>query len=143
MRPTLPHLVASAVVVDPEGRHVLLVRDPARARWQLVSGHLEGGEPLSEAARREVREQTGLTRFRVVEPHVAVQQDLLRCGDVEALHVDHVFAIVLDPAERVAEGPLDPGGQAAWFRVRHLPDALAPGVRLLVTAALRPASSPA
>lgn len=39
--------------------HVLLIRDPYR-NWGLPKGHLEDGEALSEAALREVREETGL-----------------------------------------------------------------------------------
>jgi len=143
VRATLPHLVVSAVVLDPDARHVLLVRDGRHARWRLVGGHVDGGEPLSEAVRREVRDQTGLSRFRVIEPHLAVQQDLLPCGEVEALHVDHVFTVVTDPAEAVVEGPLDDSGQAAWHHVRALPDAVSPGVRLHLGSALRAVDSPA
>ena len=129
--------MASAVVLDATGRHVLLVRQPTQPRWGLVSGHVEGGEPAGESARRHVREQTGLSRFQVVHPHLAVQQDLLDCGDVQALHVDHIFAVRVDPSEVVVEGPLDPSGEAVWFPVRQLPEPLAPGVRGHVLAALR------
>jgi ADP-ribose pyrophosphatase YjhB (NUDIX family) len=38
---------------------ILLIRDPYR-RWGLPKGHLENGERASEAALREVREETGL-----------------------------------------------------------------------------------
>jgi ADP-ribose pyrophosphatase YjhB (NUDIX family) len=124
-------------VVDTPGRHVLLVRDRHRPRWVLVSGHVEGGEQLAEAARRQVREQTGLTRFRVTEPHLALQQDLVECGDAQVRHVEHVFAVVSDPSEPVQLGPLDRDGGAAWFGVRNLPADLAPGVALHLGAALR------
>jgi ADP-ribose pyrophosphatase YjhB (NUDIX family) len=130
VHPSLPHLVVSAVVVDGEARHLLLVRDAPAARWHLVTGHVVGGESLAEAARREVRERTGLTRFSVVEPHLAVQQDLLECHGVEARHIDHVFAAVVSAAEPVVEGLLDEAGLVGWFHAHHLPDPLAPGVRL-------------
>jgi ADP-ribose pyrophosphatase YjhB (NUDIX family) len=109
---------------------VLLRRLAPRGRWQLVGGHVEGGETLSEAARREVREQTGLTRFRVIEPHVALQQDLLECRGVQARHIDHVFAVVVDPVDPVVEGFLDDDQHLGWFAVSELPEPLAPGVRL-------------
>jgi ADP-ribose pyrophosphatase YjhB (NUDIX family) len=52
---------AGGVVVRPiDGTtHVLLIRDPYR-NWGLPKGHLEDGEMSSEAALREVREETGL-----------------------------------------------------------------------------------
>ncbi len=137
MRPRLPHLLAAAVVVDAPGRRVLLVRDPDRPRWTLPSGHVEGGEQLAEAARRQVREQTGLTRFRVCEPHLALQQDLVDCDGAQVRHVEHVFAVLCDPAEPVHDGPLDRDGRAAWFGIRELPADLAPGVPLHVGSALR------
>lgn len=46
---------------DSEGRvHYLLIRDSYR-NWGFPKGHLEGGEPPADAARREVTEETGLT----------------------------------------------------------------------------------
>lgn len=51
---------AGAWTVDAEGR-VLLVRDVDREGWHEPSGHHEPGETLAETARREVREETGLT----------------------------------------------------------------------------------
>lgn len=46
---------------DSEGRvRYLLIRDSYR-NWGFPKGHLEGGEPPADAARREVTEETGLT----------------------------------------------------------------------------------
>jgi ADP-ribose pyrophosphatase YjhB (NUDIX family) len=137
VRPRLPHLLAAAVVVDATGRHVLLMRDPARPRWTLVSGHVEGGEQLAEAARRQVVEQTGISRFRVAEPHLALQQDLVECGEGQVRHVEHVFLVVVDHSEPVHDGPNDRDGGTAWFGVRELPADVAPGVALHLSAGVR------
>ena len=61
-----------------------------------MSGHVEGGEQLAESARRQVHEQTSLRRFRVLEPHLSLQQDLVDCQDAQVRHVEHVF-VVPDP----------------------------------------------
>jgi ADP-ribose pyrophosphatase YjhB (NUDIX family) len=102
-----------------------------------VTGHVEGGEQLAEAARRQVVEQAGMSRFRVHEPHLALQQDLVECGEGQVRHVDHVFLVVLDPVEPVHDGPQDREGATGWFGVRDLPADVAPGVALHVGSATR------
>lgn len=141
MTTPLPHLVTSAVVLDAGGTHALLVRVGEYRRWGLPGGHVEGGESLVESARRQVREQVGLAQFHVVEPHVSVQQDLVDCGFGEARHVDHTFAAVADAAEPVEVTPADEAGSAdrGWYALTALPEPLAPGVRMLVRAAVREA----
>lgn len=50
------------------GTRYLLIRDPY-GNWGLPKGHVEESDPsLEEAARREVREETGLPLPRIVHP---------------------------------------------------------------------------
>jgi 8-oxo-dGTP pyrophosphatase MutT (NUDIX family) len=49
----------------PGGTRYLLIRDPY-GNWGLPKGHVEDSESYEEAARREVTEETGLPRPRVV-----------------------------------------------------------------------------
>lgn len=53
------HLTASAIVTDEFGR-VLLVFHKASQLWVFPGGHVEPDETLSEAAHREVLEETGV-----------------------------------------------------------------------------------
>ena len=50
-----------------DGVRFLLIRDSYR-NWGFPKGHLEAEESPDEAATREVREETGLTRLTLVAP---------------------------------------------------------------------------
>ena len=57
-------LTARVLLLDPEGRILLMMgrlpSDPAApGAWFTVGGGVEPGETLAEAARREIREETG------------------------------------------------------------------------------------
>jgi 8-oxo-dGTP pyrophosphatase MutT (NUDIX family) len=58
---TARHLTASAAVIDPTTRTVLLVWHNASGMWMLPGGHVDPGESPAEAATREVLEETGVT----------------------------------------------------------------------------------
>jgi ADP-ribose pyrophosphatase YjhB (NUDIX family) len=49
----------NAFIHDPDGM-VLLTRRSDNGLWCLPGGHVEWGETLAQAARREVEEETGL-----------------------------------------------------------------------------------
>ena len=54
------HIVAvSGLISHPDGT-ILLIRSPRRG-WEFPGGQVEEGESLTEAFRREVQEETGIT----------------------------------------------------------------------------------
>lgn len=57
-----PKLAVGAVVEDGDGRLLYTLRDhqPHMGEWALPSGFVDRGEEVRRAARREVREETGL-----------------------------------------------------------------------------------
>lgn len=55
------HLVAVSAMVKNDRGEVLLVRTHWRSdTWEMPGGNVEAGEPLDEAVRREVWEETGI-----------------------------------------------------------------------------------
>ncbi|WP_231929729.1 NUDIX hydrolase [Micromonospora inositola] len=61
--PTEPLRCAGALIVDDDGRIFIQRRSPDRVIfpncWDIVGGHVEPGESVEEALRREVTEETG------------------------------------------------------------------------------------
>lgn len=96
-----------------EGGKVLLVQrgqEPLRGWWSLPGGAIELGEPILEALRREVREETGLEiePIRLAEIFERIQPD--REGRIEFHYV------VADWVCRVTGGTPQPGTDAAALR---------------------------
>lgn len=61
------HLTASAFILDPDRRRVLLVHHAKLGRWLQPGGHAEPGEQDPAAvALREAREETGLEDLRLL-----------------------------------------------------------------------------
>jgi 8-oxo-dGTP pyrophosphatase MutT (NUDIX family) len=62
------HFTASAVVIDPDRRLVLLVDHKLTGQRQFPGGHIDPDETGDEAAVREVAEETGVTAALWVSP---------------------------------------------------------------------------
>lgn len=60
--PDRPRVAVGAVVIEAD--RILLVRrgkQPSQGEWAIPGGNVELGEPLRQAAEREVLEETGVT----------------------------------------------------------------------------------
>jgi ADP-ribose pyrophosphatase YjhB (NUDIX family) len=104
---------AGGVVVNPEGR-VLLVSQHGTS-WSLPKGHLEAGETPLEAARREIREESGVSRLELVRPLGSYSRHRLGADggeDRSELKTIHLFLFRTDATDLA---PLDADNpEARW-----------------------------
>jgi 8-oxo-dGTP diphosphatase len=108
--PERPIVGVGAVIVDGEGRRVVLVRrgaPPRQGQWSIPGGALELGETLRAGAEREALEETGLV---VAAEELLEVFDRILPGDDGRLRYHYVL---LDFLCRVRSGELHAGGDAA------------------------------
>ena len=92
------HLTGSALVVDHQGRQVLMLFHRKAQRWLQPGGHADGDANLAGVARREAAEESGIASLAVAVP--AIDLDIHRvafAGEVPHLHLD-VRHLVVAPA---------------------------------------------
>ncbi len=99
-----PRPVPCVGVVCLRGREVLLIqrgKPPREGQWSIPGGRMEWGETVTDAALRELREETG------------VEAELL--GLIEVLdHIsEHGHAVLIDYAARWVSGEPVAGDDAA------------------------------
>jgi len=119
------HFTASALVVHPESRLVLLRWHQRQRMWLQVGGHADPGEsePLAIAL-REAREETGL-RELVPWPDAAIQH-LVVCsvppGKGEPAHEHADVRYFLATPEPALARPESPDAPVRWLTVSQARD---------------------
>lgn len=124
------HVTASAFVFDEDAAHVLLCFHGKGRFWVQPGGHLEAGDAsVTEAALRELHEETGLSPMllmgvRVADlDHHALGGGFGRC----ASHLDiGIVGRVPDTAAPLVVS--DESDAVAWWPVAALPPDSAPGL---------------
>jgi ADP-ribose pyrophosphatase YjhB (NUDIX family) len=104
---------AGGVVLNAEGR-VLLVSQFGTS-WSLPKGHLEDGETPLEAALREIREESGVSRLHLVRPLGSYSRHRIGADggeDRSELKTIHLFLFRTDETELAPADPDNP--EARW-----------------------------
>jgi 8-oxo-dGTP diphosphatase len=131
------------VFVRRRDRVLLLRRAPDRRVWpgrlNGVGGHVEAGEELSASARREVREETGLT---LASLRLA---GLLHASEPGAPHGVVVVVFTAEPGPPPDAAPAASAeGELAWYPIDAVPAAeLVPDVAALWPRLWPPPGAPA
>jgi 8-oxo-dGTP diphosphatase len=121
--------------VDDEGLKVLLVqrdKDPFAGRWALPGGFVEMDESLDEAARRELQEETGVSRLYLEQLYTFGDPGRDPRGRV----VSVAYYALVKPAEHRLQASTD-ARAAAWFAVADVPALAFDHGRILRTAVER------
>jgi 8-oxo-dGTP pyrophosphatase MutT (NUDIX family) len=130
------HLTASAVVLDGDGRAVLLTLHPRVGRWLQLGGHCEDGDStLAGAALREATEESGIDGLELVGSPVHLDVHPITCSlGVPTRHFDVRYLVVAPPAA-VARMSAESDDLAFW-PVDGLPADTDTSTREAVAAAL-------
>ena len=114
-------IVAVGVIIREDDRILLIRRgkEPSKGCWTFPGGAVELGERLSDAARREAREETGL---EVEIGEVATVLDNVVRDETGGIHYHYV---IIDYFARPTGGSLQSAtdvSDARWFRLTDLAD---------------------
>lgn len=130
-RPLL--LAAAGVIVEsPEGA-VLLQRRTDDGSWGLPGGALELGESLEDAARRELREETGLVagELRLLDVYSGPEFFVRYPNGDEAFVVGATFSAGMLEGQ-VAQPDGHEASEVAYFALSEPPSAMSPLNRTLL-----------
>jgi 8-oxo-dGTP pyrophosphatase MutT (NUDIX family) len=126
------HLTASALVLDPDARKVLLTLHAKLGRWLQFGGHSEPEDStLAGAALREASEESGLTGLRLAPDPVQLSRHPLTCGGRPAYHLDVQYVALADH-EAAAPVMSEESHDLGWFDLGALPADLDDSVRDLI-----------
>ena len=115
------HLTASAWVVSPERRLVLMAYHRLYDSWAWLGGHADGDWDLCRVAEKEAREESGIENLVLVSPE-PVSLEILTVNGHEKkgkyvpshLHLNLTYLFEADPMQMLRCKP-DENSGVAWF----------------------------
>lgn len=121
------HLTASAWVVSPDRKRVLMIYHNLYDSWAWLGGHADGMEDLHAVARKEVMEESGLTELRDLSDGIFSLEVLTVDGHEKRgkyvsshLHLNVTYLFEADPEAPVFIKP-DENSGVAWFPTEEVP----------------------
>lgn len=121
------HMTASAWVVSPDRKKVLMVYHNLYDSWSWMGGHADGETDLLAVAKREVMEECGLTQVKVLSDDIFSLEVLSVDGHIKHgkyvsthLHLNVTYLFEADPTAPIFMKP-DENSGVAWFTTEEVP----------------------
>lgn len=115
------HLTASAWVVSPDRKKVLMAYHNLYDSWAWLGGHADGERDLLAVAMREVREESGLVTVTSVTPELYSLEILTVDGHEKHgryvsshLHLNVTYLLEADPSQPI-RCKIDENSRVGWF----------------------------
>ena len=122
------HLTASAWVVSPDRKQVIMVYHNLYKSWSWMGGHADGDWDLLGVAKKEVMEECGLQELTVASPEIFSLEILSVAGHEKKgqylsshLHLNVTYLFEADPALPLRIKP-DENSGVAWVAVEDIPE---------------------
>lgn len=120
------HLTASAWVVSPDRKKVLMAYHRIYDSWAWLGGHADGDWDLRRVAEREVREESGADRLKLLSA-TPVSLEILTVNGHEKkgkyvpchLHLNLTYLFEADPNQNLRCKP-DENSGVAWLDMDQL-----------------------
>ena len=120
------HLTASAWVVSPDRKQVLMAYHNIYNSWAWLGGHADGEWNLQKVAIREVEEESGLSQVTLLQEAPVSLEILTVDGHWKRgmyvsshLHLNVTYLMEADPRKPIRKKP-DENSAVAWIPVEEI-----------------------
>ena len=122
------HFATSAWIVNKERTKVLMVHHNIYNSWSWIGGHADGEENLLEVCKREINEETGIKKFKLISDGIfglsinAVKAHYKKGKFISShLHYDIVYLFEADESE-ITMINKDENSGVKWFLMGNVLD---------------------
>ena len=120
------HFTASAWVVSPDRKYVLMAYHNLYNSWAWLGGHADGEQDLLKVAMKEATEETGVRNVRIVTPDILSVEILTVDGHEKKgsyvsshLHLNVTYLLEADMEESLEVKP-DENSAVGWIHVDEI-----------------------
>ena len=113
------HITASVWIVNPSFTKVLMTHHAKIGLWLQPGGHCDGDTDVFYVAKKELEEETGLSKYEIKPSIFDVDVHLISAykNDPEHLHYDIRFLTIADDAHEIIIS--DESNDLKWFSLEE------------------------
>lgn len=122
------HLTASAWVVSPDYKKVLMVYHNIFQSWSWIGGHADGDSNLLSVAIKEVKEESGVEHIEILSPDIFSLEVLCVDGHIKKeeyisshVHLNITYLLTADPIDKLRIKP-DENSGVEWVDISEVND---------------------